>query len=665
MAKTKKPVRRLGVVVPIGALRGTEPSAVGEYLDLIELSSLCADMGVTLIQILPVNDTGYESSPYSALTAFALHPLYIRLSELDEAAPFAGKIAELNAEFHRERRFPYYRVLRAKMELLRAIYTANQTSVLKDAEKGKLAAWIAGHPWVIPYAVFRRLKTAHNETSWKDWDSGAKAKTGTAQARIQALWADPALRAEHVFWAWLQKALDDQFSRAAKAVRDAGILLEGDLPILMNEDSCDVWAHRNLFRLELSAGAPPDMYSPEGQNWGFPVYNWEEQAADNYDWWKRRLEAAGNYYGAYRIDHVLGFFRIWASSRADRSSALGRFVPYLPLSGKELEKLGFSPERIRWLSLPHIPTGEVWDALRAGFGNGVPEAECAAEAGRVFTSALERIGNEELWVFKPTITGEKDIYSLGLSPTASAFLVKAWQNRLLLEYEHGKFTPVWYYRFSRAWASLGAEEREALDKLLERRREDSEVLWEQKGEELLSTLIAASPMLPCAEDLGAVPDCVPRVLSKLGILGLRVVRWFRRWDEAGEPYVPFDQYPEQSVCTLAVHDSSTMREWWDKEADQNMVSGFLGMPSLPKVYNPGTAKLVFKHAAASASRFRVFQIQDVLDLSRKWYSDHPADDRINVPGIANEFNWTYRLPASIPELRADTELIQSVRELAG
>jgi 4-alpha-glucanotransferase len=170
-------------------------------------------------------------------------------------------------------------------------------------------------------------------------------------------------------------------------------------------------------------------------------------------------------------------------------------------------------------------------------------------------------------------------------------------------------------------------------------------------------------MLACAEDLGAVPDCVPRVLGKLGILGLRVVRWHREWEKDGQPYVHFEDYPESSVCTPAVHDSSCLREWWDHEADQNQFSAFIGVPSLPKVYNPGTARLILSKIAGCASRFRVFQIQDLMHLSTHWYAEDPASERVNVPGTVNEFNWTYRLPATIAEIQADEELVRTVHEL--
>jgi len=267
-------------------------------------------------------------------------------------------------------------------------------------------------------------------------------------------------------------------------------------------------------------------------------------------------------------------------------------------------------------------------------------------------------------VFTDNIQGEKDICALDLTPAAEAVLLSAWHNRLFYEYEEGNFFPAWYYRDSRAYVSLSEKEKAALDSLLLEHNAISETIWEKEGKKLLSVLTESSPMLACAEDLGAVPDCVPQVLSRLHILGLRVIRWFRSWDKKDQPYISFEDYPELSVCTPSVHDSSTLREWWDTEADQEDFAGFIGVPSLPKVYNPGTAKAILKSAAAAASRFRVFPIQDLLHLSIKWYVAGPAHERINVPGTTNEFNWTWRLPAPIDEIRKDTDLIQSVKELS-
>ncbi|MDR2246222.1 MAG: 4-alpha-glucanotransferase [Treponema sp.] len=663
--RTKSAVKRLiGTVVPVGALRSKESAGVGEFPDLVEFAGLCGKMGIGLIQILPVNDTGYESSPYSALTVFALHPLYLRIGELPEARSgppeILQKVNAMRQEFDGEKRFPFEKILRAKLGLLREIYAANKENIAAQAETGDLGNWIAQNPWIKEYAVYRRLKEANGGKSWQEWPSFRQV----TPEEIEALWNDGALRDEHRFWAWLQQALDAQFHKAAGEIAARGIILEGDLPILINEDSCDVWAHPDYFHTEMSAGAPPDMYSPGGQNWGFPTYNWEALAKTDYLWWRQRLKAAEKYYQAYRIDHVLGFFRIWASPRKEYTAALGRFVPAVPVTRAELSVLGFDDSRVRWMSQPHIPTGAVWDALRDNWGGAYTESEIAAEAGKVFSAALNRIGGEELWLFKDAIRGEKDIAALGLHPAAQTCLFNAWHNRIFFEYEKGTFSPVWHYRDSRAYASLSGAEKSPLEELLVKHRADSEKIWEKQGKKLLSVLRDSSSMLPCAEDLGAVPDCVPRVLTRLKILGLRVVRWHREWDKPGEPFVPFEDYPELSVCTAAVHDSSTLREWWEREADQQGICNLIGYPSLPRTYNPGVARVLLQKMAAAASRFRVFLIQDLLHLSSRWYAADPASERINVPGVVDPFNWTYRLPGPVEELAKDGDLIHAVSDLA-
>ncbi|MCL2269760.1 MAG: 4-alpha-glucanotransferase [Treponema sp.] len=656
MSKT----RLLGTVIPVGALRSGKPTAIGEFPDLGEFALLCKKMKVGLIQLLPVNDTGYESSPYFSLSAFALHPVYLRIGELPEAEQFKDKESKINRDFGGYARFPFQSVMHAKMDLLLEIYTAHESAIEEKARQGGgLHAWIEQNPWVREYAVYRRLKEANGGKSWKEW---TEHRDVTAED-IMALWEDPRYRREHLFWVWLQEALDRQFHAAAKAVAEAGIILEGDLPILMNDDSCDVWAHREIFILELSAGAPPDMYSPEGQNWGFPLYNWAVQEKDNYAWWKQRLAVAGKYYQAYRIDHVLGFFRIWSSSHRDYSSILGRFIPFTPISNSDLQKLGYDKGRIRWISQPHVPTGELLEAFRTG-PDQLSDADIDDAAKKVFSKALNQIGDEDLWLFRKKIKGEKDIDALGLHPSVRPYLIHAWHNRILLEYEKGKYFPVWYYRDTRAFQSLSDGEKTSLEELMYKRLAKSEKTWEAHGKKLLSILVESSSMLPCAEDLGAVPQCVPKVLSRLNILGLRVVRWHRRWDMDGQPFIPFEEYPELSVCTAAVHDSSTIREWWEGEADQEQFAGFIGFPSPPKTYDPDIAQAILAKAASARSRFRVFQIQDLLHLSAQWYAEDPASERINVPGTCNDFNWTYRLPASVSSIGKDKMLVKAVAALS-
>jgi 4-alpha-glucanotransferase len=405
------------------------------------------------------------------------------------------------------------------------------------------------------------------------------------------------------------------------------------------------------------------MYSPDGQNWGFPIYDWTAQKNDGYSWWKKRLSAAEKYYSAYHIDHVLGFFRIWANRKEDYSAILGRYVPSLPYTREDFAKLGADDSRIRWFSKPHITTAEIDDALA------VIQDENIRNQNRKIISheILERIGCEELWLFAPIVSGEKYLWSLGLTNEAASFLVNAWHNRMFLEYEKDHFSITWNFRSSKAYQSLNDGERNQLEELVAFKSQHSETIWEEEGRKLLQTLTFSSSMLPCAEDLGAVPSCVPKVLGELKILGLRVVRWFRDWGKDGDPYVPFYDYPELSVCTPAVHDSSCVREWWEREADQAAFCKFIGEDlgkELPAEYNPETAKIILSKVAGAASRFRVFQIQDLLHLSSKWYASDAAAERINVPGQTNSFNWTYRLPATIEEISKDNDVIAAVKTLA-
>ncbi|MDR2841876.1 MAG: 4-alpha-glucanotransferase [Spirochaetaceae bacterium] len=650
MSEISTDKRLLGIAVPLGALRGQVESAVGEYPDLIELAQFAAKTGVGIIQLLPVNDTGYESSPYGALSAFALNPIYLRISDIAGAAQFKDNINALNAKFANEKRFPYYKIAKAKIDILHEIFDAGKDKIVKDVA---LDVWTKKNDWVKSYAVFRRLKDLNDQKSWKEWKSHKKVSAKD----IDSLWNDPRYNNDHSFWCWVQYLCDKQFSAAAEKIAALGVILKGDLPILLNEDSADVWSHPEYFHENLCAGAPPDFYSPEGQNWGFPIYNWQGHQKDNFAWWKARLKSAERYFKAYRIDHILGFFRIWAVSRRDISAMMGRFVPYIPITEDDLRSLGYDAGRIKWVSNPHIPTHEVWESVKNRGGANDDDVH------RLFDFALDRIGNEELWIFKSHIKCEKDIEALDIHPAGREYLLSAWRDRIFNEYEKNTYAPVWYYEKSRAWKSFNDGEKEQLQRLLDEKKVAAEKKWETQGKKLLSVLVENTSMLACAEDLGALSDCVPRVLSNLKILSLRVVRWTRDYKKEGEPYIAYNDYAKDAVCTLSVHDSTTLREWWEGEADQATFAAFNGSPSLPKVYNPGTARLFLKNAAASASRFFIVQLVDMLHLSPKWYTQDPSNERINVPGTANEFNWTWRLPAAIQEIAKDSELTGAVKEL--
>lgn len=663
--------RRLsGIVVPLSAIRSDSSPGCGEFSDLERFGDLAAAWHCNLIQLLPVNDSGFQNSPYFALSAFALHPIYIKIGDLPEISSvlsrdrppesavekFCAEAQALIERFSGCARVPYDELLRAKLALLRKIWLVanSEKNKAKSALDIGLDAWIVANPWVKSYAAFVALKSQNAERPWWEWSLYGDP----SPEDINSLWRDRPLAAELRFWAWLQMRAAEQLSKAANYLAGKGIALMGDIPILMNKDSADVWALRRFFRLDLAAGAPPDMYASLGQNWGFPVYDWKALEREGYSFWTERLAESAKYYSCYRIDHVLGFFRIWSLSSHESSGALGRFVPDIPIARSELSDLGFSPERIRWLSQPHIP------------GARLTQASGEAAAKGAIAAALDRIGEEELFLFKSSIRGEKDIEALpSLSPSARAILLAAWRDRALFEYETGSFVATWSFRSTTCWPTLSDKERADLESLIARHGTQAEALWAESGKRLLGVLVKAVDMLPCAEDLGSVPACVPKRLEELGILGLRVLRWTRKWGENGQPYIPVVEYPELSVACSSVHDSSSLREWWEFETDRDWVWRFVSttldkdLGPCPDRLDADQVEIILELIARSASRFAVYPIQDLLAMSERLRPIDPRSERINVPGTVGSENWSYRIPSSIDQILAEKTLATKVHAL--
>ena len=660
-------MKKTGVAIPVAALRSKNSAGCGEFLDLIPFADFCKNSDLKIIQLLPVNDTGTESSPYSSLSAFALHPVYINIEALPEmqvSSPVTKQVLaavkQLKKEGDSNPRFNYRKVRAEKLSLLRKLYDENADSILADK---KILHWIESNPWISEYAVFMRLKALNNEASWKEWK---KYKKITAQ-QIEELWNNKSFWKDHLFYAWIQFHLDEQFSEAASYVKSAGIQLKGDIPIMMNEDSHDIWAHPEFFRHDLRAGSPVDAMNPVGQNWGFPTYNWANLKKADYSWWVGRLAQAAAYYQLYRIDHVLGFFRIWAIPDTECTAVLGHTEPYEPITTAELKKLGFSDERIRWLCKPHVPTRIIEEVN----GN-----DYLGTHGLLHT-IMDRIGEEELWLFKSSIKGDKDIWAReDLPQPVRERLAEKWRDRMLVETEKGKYFPNWIYEQTSAWQSLSEDEKAEIKEFFREKSLKNEYLWEKQARELLTVLTGCTGMKACAEDLGANVDCLPSVLDDLGICGLRVVRWNRRWEKEGKPFVPFAEYPKLSVTTSSVHDSSTLRIWWISEPDAaDFFKEF--PPAVPKakksaqdekpaaeikpgVYSPETASYLLKTMAATESSLFIPPVQDFLGLVDKYYTSNPEDERINLPGSVNEFNWTYRLPVKIEDLLKDKKLSKEI-----
>jgi len=542
-----------GVSVPVAALRSGLSCGVGEFSDLPLLGAWCKHVGLELIQLLPVNDTAGNSSPYSAVSAFALHPLYLRLQDvpgaerhLDEIAAFQRESGEAPPAPGGRSRFSYPRVLAFKRSFVERSFVDQRAAIEADPA---FRSWREANPWVASYAVFCALKRQTAEAAWETWGELADP----TPERIQAWWT--AHPEQCLPAAWMQYLLAGQLAQASGALARLGVWLKGDIPILMSRESADVWAQRRYFDLTAQAGAPPDMFSPDGQNWGFPVYDWEALRRDGLAWWKERLRTASRFFHAFRIDHVLGFFRIWSIPRGETTGLLGHFSPSVPLPAEELRSR-FDEGRIRWLSLPHVSGAE----LAAGLG---------PDASRVAASYLRRVAAEDLYTL-PEELGEGAIDRLVERPEVKRFLRSWHANRALVQAADGGLYPAWYADRSKGFGTLSDSEKQSLRDMMAQSRAASEQVWEARGRALLTELRDSTDMLVCAEDLGDVPRIVPEVLADLGILGLRIVRWSRDWDRAGPgtpaPFVPPERYPWLSVCTPSVHDTSTLRGWWEEDA---------------------------------------------------------------------------------------------------
>ena len=425
--------RGAGTAVPVFSLRTADDFGIGDFRDLRPLVDWAVATGQCIIQLLPVNDTTRrgeweDSYPYSPISSFALHPLYLRLQDLGirKTAAFTAEQTALNALPE----IDWPRVAKAKMAWIRKAYLARGARDLAGAACRKFATENAF--WLDEYAAFC--------------------------ARRDGL--------EPEYYVWMQYHLDKQLSEEVRYARTHGVYFKGDLPIGVSADSAEAHFHPELFNLDCSAGAPPDYFSADGQNWGFPTYNWEAMEADGYAWWKSRLRVMSRYFDAFRIDHIIGWFRIWEIPVSCRSGLQGHFNPALPYSAEELDGLGFG----RFIRCHLI-------AENLGICSSAAPDKPAATAG-LFLEDPHRAG----W-YHPFI-GARD--------------TEAYRN-LPEDLRH---------RFDELYVDFFYHRHDAF--------------WYRNAEKKLPELLGATGMLACGEDLGMVPDCLPGVMEHEKILSLKM-----------------------------------------------------------------------------------------------------------------------------------------------
>jgi 4-alpha-glucanotransferase len=370
-----------GINVPLFSLKTHVSAGIGEFMDLIPLLEWCKEIGFDVIQLLPCNDTESTWSPYSIISAFALNPIYLSLSHLpyfkdDEYLKFLFySLQKLNEE----QRINYPLVFEKKRQFLRHYYERYADRIISEE---KYKNFIHSEQWLEGYALFKAIKEVKSFESWEWWEDNIKNPDENTLKKLKEQF-----RREIDFHIFIQYLCFEQLKSVKQKANECGVLLKGDIPILINRDSADVWLNRSLFDLSYLAGSPPDIYNWEGQVWGFPLYNWEALKEKNYSWWRQRLQTASSLYHVYRIDHIVGFFRIWGVPPG-KPGHMGKFIPE---DSKIWNEHGTEILKMMIESSSMLPIGE-------DLGTVPPESRlCMKKLGISGTKVLrwERMWNED------------------------------------------------------------------------------------------------------------------------------------------------------------------------------------------------------------------------------------------------------------------------------
>jgi 4-alpha-glucanotransferase len=658
--------RASGVAVPVFSLRTSEGSGVGEFLDLKAMVDFCERIGSRMIQILPVNDTSCflswrDSYPYSSLSVFALHPLYLRLQRLTQDPAVLARIEAKAKELNELSQIDYEAVMANKNAFIKEIY---ETEGVKYDKKAVNAFVEANKEWLIPYAVFVSLRDRFGTAEYMSWSEESLRKPSRAQvfALYETLVEDA--KSGVACATWVQYHLHEQLLEASQYAARHRVGLKGDLPIGVNRVSVDSWLNHDLFHMSMSTGAPPDQFSEDGQNWGFPTYDWEKMAEDNYAWWRQRLTQMAQYFHAFRIDHILGFFRIWEIPVQFSSGMMGHYNPSIAIHRHQLERAGVWD--IRRLVEPHIR----FDLIASAAGM------TSQEAQHLVDRCFDVIGHDR-YALKPEIAASDSqlqayLDSLPDDTQASAAwkqkvqktLTAMQKNVVLLPHptDPDLFYPRVNFATASAFKELPAEWRTQLYHLYVQYfyGAEQEEHWRKIGAARLPVIRAATRMLVCGEDLGMVPKCVEPVMSGLGILGLRVQRM------PADPKITFGtpaHYEHLTVCTTSSHDTSTIRGWWEEDRAKttefwNSVLHENGQA--PWFCEPWIAEKILSQHFHSPSMLAIFPIQDFFAMDENLRVADPASEKINEPSNPKHY-WRYRLHIPLEDLLKNNQFIDRIQ----
>jgi len=649
------PWRGVGVAVPVFSLRSKNSFGVGEFLDLKPLADWGKKVGLKLIQLLPVNDTSAtgtwkDSYPYAAISAFALHPIYLNLATV---ANLQNKKLLKALEPERERlnaldAVDYEAVVQAKLGFLRKIFPSQKDATFRAKEYKQF--FTENEHWLVPYAAFCFLRDKFGTVNFNEWP---KHQTFSAE-KIAALTKDNDAIAFHYF---VQFHLHLQLKEATAHAHKNGLVVKGDIAIGVYRHGADAWQSPELYHLDMQAGAPPDPFAAKGQNWGFPTYNWPRMAADGFAWWKRRFAQMGNYFDAFRIDHILGFFRIWSIPLDAVEGILGHFVPALPVGENEFTARGIYFDRER-LTQPFI-NDAVLENIFGGSADLVRRKFLLADGDGKYSLkpefSTQRLVENHFTKLKATKPNAK--LKIGLFDLISNMILLELNGQL-----HFRLGMEQTTSFQHLPGDQQAKLRDLYVDYFFRRQDD---FWMREAMQKLPALKRVTNMLICGEDLGMVPACVPEVMRDLGFLSLEIQRMPKAM---GVEFSRPADAPYLSVVTPSTHDMSTIRGWWaeDRGLTQKFFNHELGQPGEPpREASPEIVEAVVRQHLASPAMWSIFQLQDLLGIDGKLRRADVDAERINVPAIPN-FYWRYRLHLTLEKLLREenfnSRLTQLLRE---
>lgn len=651
--------RGAGVSIPVFSLRSKNSCGVGEFEDLKLLVDWAKKAGIKLIQILPVNDTSathswVDSYPYAAISAFALHPIYLNLEKL------AGKKNETVIKQIRKKQkqlnalpdLDYEGVMKLKLSVIRELFALQRNEFLESEDYKDF--FEKNKHWLIPYAAFCYLRDHNGSADFTKWKWYSKYNKETIEK-----FSSP--NAKHydaiALQYYTQYHLHVQLRDATDYAHQHGIIVKGDIPIGIYRYSCDAWVEPELYHMDMQAGAPPDDFALSGQNWGFPTYNWEQMEKDGFTWWKQRFEQMVNYFDAFRIDHILGFFRIWSIPMHEVEGVMGYFDPALPVRLSEFRERNIWFNHYRYTQ-PFINDAVLWEYFDH-------------DSDYVKSQFLQDIGNGFFQLHGSFNTQKKiedhfhEIEKNNFNNKVRHGLEKIVSNVILFDVP-GSNGQLFHFRIAMENTSsfryLEWNTQQQLKDLYVDyffRRQDH--FWREEAMKKLPPLKQATNMLVCGEDLGMVPHCVPDVMRELGILSLEIQRMPK--DPHREFFHPADS-PYLSVVTPSTHDMSTLRGWWeeDRERTQRFFNHELGQwGDAPFFCEAWVNKAIVMQHLYSPAMWSIFQLQDLLGMDGNIRRENPHDERINIPANSKHY-WKYRMHILLEDLLKEKSFNEELKE---